>query len=842
MTDDERIRVLAAAVADGVPIDWRQAESTASDAERELVRQFKVLATVANIHRADEGTRTAGGDDGCATDPAAIDRWGQLELRELVGRGGYGTVYRAWDPQLTRDVALKLLNVENADAEAFEQSVITEGRLLARVRHPNVIAVYGADSHEGRVGFWMEFLEGQTLKQWVDAHGRMSSREAAIVGIDICRALAAVHGAGLVHRDVKAQNVMREAGGRTVLMDFGTGAESGRAARLAGTPLYIAPELFADSLAAPRTDIYSVGVLLFYLVSGSFPVSGVTLSDIRQAHASGRRQTLRDVRPDLPAAFVRVVDRALSLDPAGRPATAGALEADLTTSLELLSATPAPLPGPPPRRGPRYAVMGSIALVAALAVAWASGLGTAVMHRLSAPRVRSLAVLPMRSMTGDPDYFTAGMTDLLTTNLSKVKALRVIASSSVKEYQDQNLPLRDIAGALNVDAIVQGTVFRDGDRLRVTAQLISAADQSSIWAETYERNVRDAFTLQSDLARDIARGIDVSITPQEQQRLDASRRVVSPAAQDEYLKGWTSIEPRNEKSLAAAVTHFENAIRIDPDYPQAYSSLALGRVYQVAGGGVPAEEAYTEARTAALKAIELDSSQAFAHYVMGLVQFNHDWDWAAAAASFQHAIEVDPNSADAHAGYGELLTAEGRFREALVEAQRARVLDPMAPPRRSLVAMVLFYEARYAEAQAELKEILAVSKSTAGAKFMLGRLYGAMGRTDEALALFADPETGITDRGRCEWARTLVQAGRREEALQLLRRIEAAPEAQNFPEAVAVVYTALGDREIALDLLARAVSLRRPGALWIKIDPRLAPLHADPRFTALLRQVGLPEE
>jgi len=578
MTDDERIRVLAAAVADGMPVDWRQAESTASDDERELVRQFKVLATVANIHRNDEGTRTAGANDAAwAGDPEAIDRWGPLELRELVGRGGYGTVYRAWDPQLTRDVALKLLNVEHADAQAFEQSVITEGRLLARVRHPNVIAVYGADSHDGRVGFWMEFLEGQTLKQWVDAHGRMSSREAAIVGIDICRALAAVHGAGLVHRDVKAQNVMREAGGRTVLMDFGTGAEAGRAARLAGTPLYIAPELFADAPATPRTDIYSAGVLLFYLVSGSFPVSGVTLSDIKQGHASGRRQTLRDVRPDLPAAFVRVVDRALSPDPAGRPATAGALEADLATSLELLTATPAPVPAPPRRRGVGYALMGSIALAAALTVAWASGLWTAVTHRTGAPRVRSLAVLPLRNMTGEPDYFTAGMTDLLTTNLSKVKALRVIASSSVKEYQEKKLPLNAIASALDVDAIVQGTVFRDGDRLRVTAQLVSAADQSSLWAETYERDVRDAFTLQSDLARDIARGINVSLTPQEQQRLDAARRAVKPAAQDEYLKGWTTMEPRSPQSLGAAVSHFQNAIRLDPDYAQAWSLIAAAQ-------------------------------------------------------------------------------------------------------------------------------------------------------------------------------------------------------------------------------------------------------------------------
>ena len=842
MTDDERIRRLAAAVADGVPIDWRQAESTASDDERELVRQFKVLATVANIHRNDEGTRTAGADDAASvSDPEAIDRWGPLELRELVGRGGYGTVYRAWDPQLTRDVALKLLNVEHADAQAFERSVITEGRLLARVRHPNVIAVYGADSHDGRVGFWMEFLEGQTLKQWIDAHGRMSSREAAIVGIDICRALAAVHGAGLVHRDVKAQNVMREAGGRTVLMDFGTGAESGRAARLAGTPLYIAPELFADAPATPRTDIYSAGVLLFYLVSGSFPVSGVTLSDIKTAHASGRRQTLRDVRPDLPAAFVRVVDRALSPYPAGRPATAGALEADLTTSLELLTATPAPVPAPP-RRGARYVLMGSIALAAALTVAWASGLWTAVTHRTGAPRVRSLAVLPLRNMTGEPDYFTAGMTDLLTTNLSKMKALRVIASSSVRTYQHDNLPLRDIAAALNVDAIVQGTVFRDGDRLRVTAQLVSAADQSSLWAETYERDVRDAFTLQSDLARDIARGINVSLTPQEQQRLDAARRAVKPAAQDEYLKGWTTMEPRSPQSLGAAVSHFQNAIRLDPDYAQAYSSFAYGRILQVSNGTESSEESYREARTAASKAIELDPSHAFAYFVLGQIQFNHDWDWDAAAASYGHALELDPNNPDAHHGYGEFLAAQGRFPEALLEMQRARALDPMAPSRRGPVAMVLFYERRYPEAEAELKDILAVSNNTGIAKFQLGRVYSAMGRTDDAVKLFAEPDTPKAIRFRCEWARTLAHGGRTDEARRMLREIENSPDARNVPDTMATIYTALGDRETAFDLLNRAVSARLPSALWLKVDPRFAPLQADPRFAALLRQIGFPQE
>jgi tetratricopeptide (TPR) repeat protein len=370
---------------------------------------------------------------------------------------------------------------------------------------------------------------------------------------------------------------------------------------------------------------------------------------------------------------------------------------------------------------------------------------------------------------------------------------------------------------------------------------VSAADRSSLWAETYERDVRDAFTLQSDLARDIARGINLSLTPLEQQRLTAARRV-NPAAQEEYLKGWTSIERRTQKSVDEGVVHFENAVRIDTEYSQAYASLALAYIYQVGNGTVSSEDAYREARLAVLKAIELDSTLAFAHYVLGVVQFNHDWDWPAAAASFRHALELDPNSPDGHSGYGDFLAAQGRFPEALAEMQRARELDPMAPDRRSRVAMVLFYQRRYAQAEAELKEILAISNNTAGAKFGLGRVYSATGRTDEALALFGAPDAPDTIRYRCEWARTLAQAGRSDEARAMLRHIEDDRDARNIPETIATIYVALGDRETAFDLLNRAVSVRSPGALWIKVDPRFAPLHADPRFAALLRQIGLPQE
>jgi serine/threonine protein kinase/tetratricopeptide (TPR) repeat protein len=854
MTNEDRLRALVAAVADGTPVDWERAESSAhTDEERAVIRQLRLIATLSEVSRGDEGTHTVDADASTSRSQPSVpmpERWGPLQLRELVGSGGYGTVFRAWDSQLAREVALKLLNPDRAAEPTFEQSVIDEGRRLARLRHPNVIDVYGADTHDGRVGFWMEFLEGQTLKQWFDTHGPMSSREATLIGIDVCRALAAVHAAGLVHRDVKAQNVMRAAGGRTVLMDFGTGVETGEVARLAGTPLYMAPELLGGGPATPKSDLYSVGTLLFYLVSGEFPVGGASFAHIKAAHASGTRKTVRDVRPDLPAAFVKVVDRALSPDPAARPATAGALEAELAASLELpADTTPPPIPLPGPDRAGRrsgYLLMGLAASAALVGALWASGIvpGSWSRPATTASHVRSLAVLPLENLSGaDQDYFSDGMTDLLTTNLSKLGALRVIARGSVMRYKGGHVAPRDIAAALNVDAVIQGSVLRDGNRIRITAQLVSGADESTLWAETYDRDVLDAFTLQSDLARDIARGINLSLTPKEQAGLQAS--AVAPRnvqAQEEYLKGWTALEPRSGNSVADALTHFENAVRIDPTYAQAYSSIAYAYSLESALATLSGDEAYSRARSAAMRALDLDSSQSAAYYALGLVQFNHDWDWAAASSSFQHAIDLDPGNADAHSQYGEFLTAQGRFTEALAEMRRAREIDPMNHVRRAGVAMVLFYLGRYPEAEAELGQILAISRKMGVAKFALGRVYAAEGRTAEALAMFSEPDAPQEARFLCERARVLVLAGRAREARQLLRQIEASPESERILDAISIIYIALGERDTAFALLNRAIDSRLPYAVWIKVDPRFAPVHSDPRFAVLLRRIGLQQE
>ena len=328
--DDAWLIALGASVSDGASIDWEQVERNASDPRTHLlVEQMRRLATVVTAHQ-------SGGMDGVeipgAANPSSpVRHWRHIVLFESIGAGAFGTVYRGWDPTLDRDVAVKLFPKGSGSAA----SPMEEARNLARIRHSNVVVVYGADRDGDEVGIWMECVQGQTLAQMVRDGGPMSAREVAGVGIDLCRALAALHGAGLLHRDIKAQNVMREIGGRIVLMDF-SGAQAverdGRATVTSGTPLYMAPELFENGAASFASEVYSLGVLLFYLLSGRLPVEGSTVAELKRAHAQGHRRRLRDLRPDVPGSIVQVIERAIAADASARYQTAGELEHALGTA------------------------------------------------------------------------------------------------------------------------------------------------------------------------------------------------------------------------------------------------------------------------------------------------------------------------------------------------------------------------------------------------------------------------------------------------------------------------------------------------------------------------------
>jgi Tol biopolymer transport system component len=332
--DDPALIALGAAVSDGAPIDWQEIENAAGGDERQRLLQAMrdVEALVAAHRRVEE-------PDPADKPPSSARYWKHLVLFELVGEGAFGTVYRGWDPGLEREVAVKLLT----KSQHTSQSPLTEARHLARIRHSNVVVVHGADQDETQVGIWMEYIEGQTLAQIVRVAGPMSAREASGIGIDLCRALAALHGVGLLHRDIKAHNVMREVGGRIVLMDF-SGAHAitpeHDAEVFSGTPLYMAPELFEGGLATTASDVYSLGVLLFFLLTGSVPVEGSTISALRAAHGRGARKRLRDLRSDLPQAIVQVIDGATEHDPINRYQTVG----DLEHALAAASGVPIVLP------------------------------------------------------------------------------------------------------------------------------------------------------------------------------------------------------------------------------------------------------------------------------------------------------------------------------------------------------------------------------------------------------------------------------------------------------------------------------------------------------------------
>ena len=482
--ESHQLAEVAAAIAEGTPIDWTSVESSASTpAEREIIAQLRVLARIEAVARtalSEEppvaaGVSAAGVAAGHTTNPDEAktteapaglrpSSWRHLTLDEAVGRGGFGIVYRAVDPKLDKVVALKLIPA--AASPAREAEVLGEGRRLARVRHPNVVTIHGADYENGYFGLWMEFVRGRTLRQIVEQRGPFGSDEALLIGIEVARALAAVHAAGLIHRDIKAQNVMREDGGRLVLMDFGAGDDMrGIASRpgTAGTPVYMAPEVLNGGGATPQSDIYSLGVLLFYLVTGKHPVSGNTWTEAREAHRTGRRTLLRDLRPDLPGGFVQCVEMLIAPSAGDRVQTAGAAEALLQQTLVTR---------------PRRWIWAGMAAALTLALLVGTGFDTWRAWFGGNPPLRSVAVLPMTNLSGDTsrDYFVDGLTDQVIAELSRLGALRVTDWTSVMGYKETRKRLSEIAIELGVEAVLESSVVLAGSDMRLTASLIRASD------------------------------------------------------------------------------------------------------------------------------------------------------------------------------------------------------------------------------------------------------------------------------------------------------------------------------------------------------------------------------
>jgi len=862
---------LAESVADGSSVDWHAVEAHATVDEQAVIRQLRVLASLAAIHRDMPAQR---GSDGARKGLApAIGNWADLSLVERLGGGTFGEVYRAWDRNLEREVALKLLRLGEVSDDPHSSRIVREGRLLARVRHNNVISVHSVEIHENRVGLCMELVRGTTLEEALQKRGPFSAREAALIGIDLCKALAAIHSAGLIHRDIKAQNVMREDGGRIVLMDLGTGREVQSTTQhtlpdLAGTPLYLAPEIFDGASASERTDLYSLGVLLYHLVTGSFPVPAATVDELRESHERKRAIRLRDARADLPSMFVHVVDRAISRDPNRRYATVGALETDLfealrgTAAIRALNRTEPAATEPaatepaavvqPARSSWRIGAVVSTIVATLLAVAglvyWSLG-KRSVPTSVSGP-IRSIAVLPLKNYSGDPsqEYFADGMTDELIGTLGRLGSFTVISRTSVMPFKDANQSVTEIANALHVDAVLEGAVIivPGGDagagagprRVRINARLIRAGSaETQVWERTFEKVLTDVLALQRDVATAVAEGVGLhtSSLPRATQGVRENA-----LAQDAYLQGrYLLLNNLSRDNFIRARRYLERSVQLDPSYAGAYASLARCYYFLDVYGVLPRREAARLADDAATTAVRLDASLPEAHNQLANVAFQYRWNWAQADEAYRRAITLNPSYSFARTEYARFLMAANRLDEALAQARRAAEDDPLSAEAVGIVGLGLYYARQYDEAIAEYLKVIRMEPNSAPHHLSLGRAYAAKGQYGPAIA---ELESAVTISGQtpfivAELARTHAAAGDSSRAHALIASLTNGEKADGprLPaQYQAYVWAALGQPDRAFAWLDKAVTEREFNVLWARVDPRFDPLRGDPRFAAFL--------
>jgi TolB-like protein/DNA-binding winged helix-turn-helix (wHTH) protein/Tfp pilus assembly protein PilF len=492
----------------------------------------------------------------------------------------------------------------------------------------------------------------------------------------------------------------------------------------------------------------------------------------------------------------------------------------------------APLPSTRWRRGQKL-----LAVSVLLGLLIVSGL---YLYNGNGQSIHSLAVLPFVNMTADPqqDYFADGITEAVIADLAKIRALRVISRTSAMQYKGMKKSLPEIARELHVDAIVEGSVLRSGERVRITAQLIHAATDRHLWGESYERDLRDILALQGEVSRAIARQIQIALTPQEQVRL-TSARSINPAAYEDYLRGRYYWNKRTTEGFKRGIDYFQQAIDHEPSYALAYVGLAdcynMLNNYDV----LAPKESAPKAKAAAMRAMEIDDTLAEAHASLAFTLMHYDWDWPGAEREFQRAIELNPNYAAAHHWYGLYLTAMERFDEAMVEMKHAQELDPLSLIINTNVGWVFYFRRQYDQAIEQFRKTLEMDPNFTSAHVKLGWAYEQKGMYEEAIGEFQTVLTRIGGDVLTELGHAYAVAGQRDEATKIIVELrERAKQPYVSPYLVATIYAGLGDKVQAFEWLEKSYKNRCGWLAWLKVDPKLDSLRSDQRFADLLRRVG----
>jgi serine/threonine-protein kinase len=811
MPDNDHVLMdVAGAILDGGSVNWAAVDRSASDRDRQILEELRLLCSVADLHR-----HISQNDDE-RPEPGEPDQqyWGRLRLRQRIGGGAFGDVYRAWDARLDREVALKLIPLGDDPRDRQPSAILGEARLLARVRHPGVVTLYDAERIDGFVGLSMEFVDGETLQQRVERQGPFDADEAVRIGRQLCEALSAAHDAGVLHRDVKASNVVIKPDGGVVLMDFGAGRLLDHVhTDLTGTPLYLAPEVLNGQPATVRSDVYSLGVLLYYLLTGTCPVPAQSLSELKQAHqrrSASPPLSVVGAHPAIPADVGAVIQRAI--DP--REERRFRSPAALASRLGAL----------PHRRG-------SIRTVASLTATAALVMMLVATPLLRAPKdaVR-FAVLPFAISANVPDgeEVRQGLARGLITRLQRYDNARVVSSESVLTAAALNLPVPELGARLSVPLAVTGTINRVGDVIEAQALLVRTSDGRPLWSRHYRRSAPDVLDLQRAIAADLADRLQLRHDDGHQQRSTSNLEAYTL-----FVRGQFELDKFTDAGARAALTLFEQALVIEPAYAAAHASVALAYLR-----GYPAipnltrDEALRRAEAAAARAIALDGSGAESHLALALIKSARA-DPEGADRDFRLAVALGPGNVLVRQEYSRWLSLHARFEEALAHAREAKALSQLSARAVMAVASVLRFARDYEASLIETQAALALDPNFGAAYSNLGHNYQGLGRLNEAIDAFRrwrDPSGNLGN--------ALAEAGRVDEARAMITVFEERYARTGIGAGdIAQIYCGLGEIDLAFEWLNRDKAGGWPTTF--KVARVWDPLRADPRFTELLGKYGV---
>jgi serine/threonine protein kinase/tetratricopeptide (TPR) repeat protein len=748
---------------------------------------------------------------------AAGSKVGPYEVLALLGEGGMGQVYRGRDPRLGRDIAIKVLAKDALqDAEATGR-LEREARAIAALSHPNIVAVHDVGREDGTFYLVTELLEGKTLRDAMQAVP-MTWRRAVEIGAEIADGLAAAHAKSIVHRDLKPENIFLTDGGRVKILDFGLAQTDPMLAQrdegsipttkwfqtrpgtVIGTLGYMSPEQLRGEAVDPSADLFSLGCILFEMVTLRKPFH-------RDSGAATIAAILKDDLPrdmlgtEVPAEFQRIIEGCVEKSPATRFQSAR----DLALTLRAIGSS---------------AAMHNDVL-------------RTITKRRTSKSIDSIAVLPLANASNDPstEYLSDGITEGIINKLSQLPKLKVMARSTVFRYKNRDVDAQSVGRELRVRAVLTGVVKTLGERLQISVELVDSLDGAQLWGETYSRPVADLLKVQEEMSREIADKLRLKLTGAEKKKL-RQRTTENSEAYQLYLKGRYHWNKRTEDGLRRGVQFFREAIESDPSFAAAYAGMADCFITMATNIPLPPRDTMPKAKAAAMRAVELDEGLAEGWASLGAVRWWFDWDWEGAEEAYRRAIQLNPNYAIAHDGYAMLLSARGRFDEAVEQISKASDLDPL-----SLIIAVHagwpFYFARdFESAIRRFRKALELDENFIPAHGWLGMALGQQHRYAEALDVFGRAlEVDRIPILTTMLAHTHALAGDRERALQLLGNLLATARTRYIsPYDIGVVHAALGDARAAIEQLQAALEDRSPWMVFLPVDPRLDSLRGEVAF------------